>query len=204
MIGSNPLENVEMDTEDNVRDNVVNEVEFAELLKHSESELHPILLVAYDTGLRKSTIVNLRWSQIDLKNKCIRLGSNNSSTKHRPPAIKMTNRVYQALTSLSRTKSGYVFENPRTKKPWVNIRKKWKRALKAAKMEGTWIHDLRRSFCTNARRRDVPESVCMKLTGHKTRSVFERYNIVNDEDIEEAIHRIESGRERELAQIEGS
>src|SRR5258708_11112877 len=65
---------------------------------------------------------------------------------------------------------------------------------KAVKLTGVWFHDLRRSFVTNARRGGVPESVVMKMSGHRTRAVFDRYNIVEEDDLREAIKRIEAGR----------
>jgi hypothetical protein len=50
----------------------------------------------------------------------------------------------------------------------------------------------------NARRRQVPESVVMRMSGHRTRSVFDRYNIVEDEDVRQAVRQIEAGRAAEL------
>jgi hypothetical protein len=44
----------------------------------------------------------------------------------------------------------------------------------------------------------VPEPVADKLSGHKTRSVFERYNIVSESDIADAVHKIEWARQRNL------
>ena len=65
----------------------------------------------------------------------------------------------------------------------MDIRKPFRRAVVATGLEGLWFHDLRRSFITRARRVGVPESVVMRMSGHRTRAVFERYNVVDTQDL---------------------
>jgi hypothetical protein len=87
-------------------------------------------------------------------------------------------------------------------KPVRQLRKAFQRACRAAGLEDVWFHDLRRSFTTNARRRGAPESVVVRLSGHRTRAVFDRYNVVvvSDEDLRAAVRQIEAGSLGEFGQ----
>jgi len=97
-----------------------------------------------------------------------------------------------------REKEGLVFDSS-------NLRKSWVKACdtvgigKIVPLEGKKyylysglsIHDLRPSGAQNLGKAGIPESVAMKITGHKNRSVFDRYDIVDVEDVQQAMNRVE-------------
>jgi integrase len=67
----------------------------------------------------------------------------------------------------------------------------WWRARQAAGCPDRIPHDFRRTAVRNLVRAGVPERVAMQLTGHKTRAIFERYNIVSPGDLRDAAHRLD-------------
>ena len=83
-------------------------------------------------------------------------------------------------------------------KPVSDIRTGLVKACKKAgivygrfKKGGFILHDCRHTFNTNMRKAGVSESVIMAITGHSTREMFDRYNVVDDEDTRRAVNQLE-------------
>jgi len=67
----------------------------------------------------------------------------------------------------------------------------WRSACRKAGIPGRHVHDFRRTTVRRLEQAGVSRSVGMKLTGHKTESVYRRYAIVSKSDLEDAVRRLD-------------
>ena len=164
--------------------------------------LRALLTTAYSFAFRKGELLSLRVKQVDLSTGTIRLEA--GTTKNgEGRVIVMTREVATLLTAciIGKQPDDFVFTRPDKKrkdgtlvkgKPVKGFRKIWDRVCASAGVPGLLFHDLRRSGVRNLRRLGVQESVAMRISGHKTHSVFERYNIVDGADLADAASRLDT------------
>jgi integrase len=145
--------------------------------------------------MRREEVLSLTWDQVDLKKREIDLKADETKTGE-PRTIPICKELHMVLKSIPRNlKDNHVFLY--RGKPLTYIQKALGRACAKVgipygrfKRDGFVFHDLRRTFNTHMRKAGVPESVIMKITGHKTRIMFDRYNVVDEDDKREAVNRM--------------
>ena len=177
--------------------------QIASVLAHLPEEIQPVIRFAYQTGWRiASEVLPLEWRQIDFNAGEVRLDAGTTKNKD-GRVIHMSDELRDVLKAQHveherLKKAGHIFpqvfwrmvaderggeKKPRRVKAFT---KAWKNACRAAGCPGKIPHDLRRTAVRNFVRNGISERVAMRLTGHKTPSVFQRYNIVSDGDLREA------------------
>ena len=139
------------------------------------------------TGMRPGEIKALTWAAFDRETWTIRLPAHSAKIREgRMPALEGDLRaIIEQRLRVRRLDSSLIFH--RDGKPVGDFRKVWKRACAKAGVQGMILYDLRRTAIRNMVRAGVDPDVVMKISGHKTRSVFSRYNIISDKDIRDAV-----------------
>jgi integrase len=172
--------------------------------------LRPLVTVAYWTGWRKGELLNMEWRHVNLDTGEARLDA--AMTKNKtgrvvilpPEALEALSAWRDQTRELERT-TGRIITSlfHRQGEPIKDFYGAWDAACDTAGLRGRLFHDLRRSSVRNYVRQGVHERVAMMISGHKTRSIFDRYNIVSDRDLREAARRVASARNGgEMGKIE--
>jgi integrase len=196
--------------------------EFARLLEHLPEDLHDFCRFAYITGWRKSEIASLTWADVEgdvvrLRGENAKNGEARSVVLAGELAEVIKRRRQVRLSSGVLTDTVFHREGNAI----AEFRKSWASASIAAGLgsmvcpkcgdarkqgdparcpkcrtrrqySGRIFHDFRRTAVRNMVRSGVPQSIAMKISGHKTASMFRRYDISNEDDLREALLRVES------------
>lgn len=204
------------DEADLIRTVFIDDEVWAKIRDHLAPHLQPLFTLAYWIGWRRGELLGLQRSQIDLQRGTLRLLP--GRTKNREgrlvylpaEALAVLREQERATRKLERKQQRVI--------PWVfhyrgeeftSYYKGWYGACERAGFEKGQFrpHDFRRTAARAYTRAGVGEQVVMKITGHKTRAMFDRYNITAERDLAEAASRVSSasaaarkGRARDKAE----
>ncbi|MGD0626082.1 MAG: site-specific integrase [Thermodesulfobacteriota bacterium] len=192
MVDRNPCWKVTRLPEKNARDRVLSKEELDKLLKELPPHAADIVVLAYHTGMRAGEIFGLTWDRVNLREGFFTLSPKDTKTgeaRH----VYFNGPVREVLERLKKVR--YISHNhvfTYQGKPVISIKNALANALKEAGINDFLFHDLRHTFVSNARKAGIDRTVIMKLTGHKTLSMFTRYNTVDQADAKDAMEKLDS------------
>ena len=206
--------------EDNIRAGFLDPEKYQALTANAtELWLRAIVEVAYTWGWRKSEL-RMQVRQVDFNANVVRLDPGMTKNK-KGREVTMTPTIRALLKECAHGKQAKDFLFTRKDdSPVKDFRKTWRNLCLASgvgqmlccecnevvtenkcecgssrlRYEGLTLHDLRRTAVRNLVRAGVPEHTAMAISGHKTRSVFDRYDIVDQRDISNAMLKLEQAR----------
>ena len=190
--------------ENNVRKGFLEHGDYLNLLEALPEHLRPVVNFAYRTGWRRGEILGLTWDRVDLKEGTVRLEA--GETKNSEARTVYLDSELMALLKerIGERRLGCPLVFHDNGKPIKDFRGAWERACKESGIPGKLLHDFRRTAVRNMVRAGVPERVAMMVSGHKTRSVFDRYNVVSPEDLKQAAARQQAYLEGLTGTISGT
>lgn len=172
----------------NARDLIFTHEQYEKFMSLAPFHVRPIFATGYWTGMRRNEILELTWDKVFKKERCIRL-TDKDTKDDEPRVIPIFQPLFNILEKVPRAiKDNHVFLYRGT--PLVNFREAFRLGMKKAGIPfgrttpgGLTFHDLRHTFNTNMRKAGVPEKLIMKITGHSTREMFDRYNTITPDEI---------------------
>jgi integrase len=188
--------------ETNVRKGFFEHETFLALKETLPEYLRPVVTFAYSTGWRKEEIAGLQWNQVDLREGIVRIEPGETKNQE-GRTIYLEPELLEMMKDLHRKRRldcPYVFHLKGRKVG--DFRVVWRRACREAGVPGMLFHDFRRTAIRNMIRAGIPERVAMAISGHKTRAVFDRYNIVSQDDLKEAARKRQAFNEKQAERLQ--
>ena len=171
----NPAESLKM-FEEIGRDRHLDESELKRLLPvlmEADNQIARITRYLLATGLRLGECLHCRWEHIDIQNRVMTIPSANAKSK-KTDSIPLNDAAIQVLQECA-DDTDYPFENPKTRKPFVSIKKGFQKLMEKAEIEGVTAHTLRHtaaSMMINAGRSLYDVQAVLR---HSSSQVTEKY-----------------------------
>ena len=171
LLAQNPVSKVKKLLEDNHKIRFLTIEEENKLYKSLPDFLKPIVTVALQTGMRKGEILNLQWSNIDFEYGFIELLKTKTGKARKIP---ISDKLMEILKNQEK-ESDYVFINPETGLPYVDIKKSFNKAKEEAGIKDFRFHDLRHTVATRLVEKGIDLLVVMDILGHTNIETTMRY-----------------------------
>lgn len=187
--GENPVRKVKLFPENNARTRFLEKEEIARLLSKCNDCLRPIVILALNTGMRKSEILNLKWHDVDFERGIIHLTRTKNNERREVP---INESVKAALIAVRKHPlSPYIFCT-RNGNPFLDIRKNFNKALKVAGITEFRFHDLRHTAASQLVMAGVDLNTVREILGHKSLRMTLRYSHLSASHKKRAVEVLDS------------
>jgi len=153
-----------------------------------------IVQFGYCTGWRRGEVTGLIWPQVNWESKVLRIDPPTENRRTKGEDARIIPFANTPLEAILKEQWGHrdgPFVFHKNGKRLKSFYKVWRRACKRAGLEGRRFHDFRRTAARELVNAGVPEKVAMQIVGWKTRAMFDRYHIVNEADVAQALQKRE-------------
>ncbi len=180
---------------ENVRQGFINKGDFDTVVASLHQSVHPavkdIIVFLFHSGWRSGEARTLEWQDVDVESGMIRLRrENNKIKKNRMlPLLGELKDVIERRVNEQRMDCPYVFH--RNGKQIKGFMTAWKTACADIGQPGLVPHDMRRSAVRNFRKAGLSETEGMAMSGHKTNSIYKRYDIIDEQDLRESMNKVQ-------------
>jgi len=183
-----------MQRESEPREGFVERADFERLREEMPEHLHPALTFCYETGCRTGAMSKIIWPWVNVDAREVNLPP--GIVKNRKPLILPLSEELVVMLRQKCQTDGRVFNTKNFRREWIKACVKLKFGVKTGpewyEYAGLIPHDFRRSAVRNLINAGVGQATAMRITGHRTLSVFERYNIVSTEQLHDAMAKVTS------------
>ena len=177
---------------DNARSGILSYEQYRAIRDALPSHSRIALVIGYHTGARKGEINKIRLDRIDFKAgriELVRKTTKNKNPRYLPIYGDMGAELSMAMSLADPTCPFLIQEKG---KRVADFKKSWHTACEKAKVDDALFHDLRRTAVTNMIEAGFTEKEAMEISGHKTRSVFDRYHIVSERRLKQLGEKMEA------------
>ena len=174
LVAENPARGIKPLRENGARLRFLDQDEIRRLLAAASDRFRPILTMALHTGMRRGEIMKLEWSEVDLRNRILRVRESKSGKQRTIPIDDTLHSTLRSMTS--RFKKGLVFPSPVTGNPWTDFKRQFRNATKKAHIDDFRFHDLRHTFASHLVMAGVDIRTVQELMGHATVVMTMKYS----------------------------
>jgi len=188
-LSGNPVRKVKFFREFNTGLRIVSPEEEESLLRNASPYLQDLIRFALNTGLRTGEIFRLRWSNVDLEKGILTVFATKTQKIREVPINTETRKVLEAWWLAK--KNEFVFYNPETGAPFMDLKNGFTRACRRAGISGVTWHTLRHTFASRLVNRGVDIVTVKELLGHSSLSVTMRYAHTNFDSKRAAVEKLD-------------